>query len=373
MSCSICKLCLLQLANNIPQLMLSKNTTIDFEEQSLFVGIDVHKKQWKVQVLGEYSSFCSFSQPADPQVLIKYLNRNFPGASIRCAYEAGFSGFKLYRELTHAGFECLVVHPADVPTSDKEKRTKSDAIDAGKLSKHLRAKSLTGIYVPPMQIVSLRHLIRLRQRFTRDRTRIKNRIKHLLMFQGVSTPGEIGNWTKAHIAWLSDLRFSHTPTKEVMDSLLQILHEYDQQLAKIKRSLVELRKQQPLKSQIDLLRSVPGVGLATALIIYVELYDMKRFSSAERLCSYVGLIPHMASSGERSYTGSITVRGNKWIKSAIIESAWIAIRKDPALLQCYTAYRRRMEGNKAIVRIAKKLLKRIRRVLLDQQPYQLGC
>ncbi len=352
--------------------MLSKNTPIDFKDQSLFVGIDVHKKQWKVQVLGEYSSFRSFSQPADSQALINYLGRNFPGASIRCAYEAGFSGFGLYRDLTHAGIECLVVHPADVPISDKEKRTKSDTVDANKLAKHLRAKSLTGIYVPPEQIESFRSLVRLRQRFVRDRTRTKNRIKHFLLFNGITAPDQIGSWTKAYMNWLADLTFPYASSKEVLDRLLAILQAIETQIAQINASLVRSSKQAPINTQIELLRSVPGIGLTTALIIYAELYDMSRFSSAEKLCSFIGLVPHMSSSGERTYTGSLTVRGNKWIKAALIESAWIAITKDSVMLQQYTRYRNRMGGNKAIVRIAKKLLIRLRRVLMDQQPYQLG-
>jgi transposase len=106
--------------------------------------------------------------------------------------------------------------------------------------------------------------------------------------------------------------------------------------------------------------------------IITELEDINRFNSQDKLCSYIGLIPSTKSSGENELTGDITRRGHAFLRSALIESAWVAARIDPAMNICYNQLCQRMEPNKAIVRIARKLLGRIRTVLKNKNPYVLN-
>ena len=94
--------------NLILSLMRNEVKKLDFSNQSIFVGIDVHLKQWKITILGEHCSFKTFSQPSNSKILINHLNSNFPNASIKCAYEAGFSGFGLYYDLLEEGIDCIV-------------------------------------------------------------------------------------------------------------------------------------------------------------------------------------------------------------------------------------------------------------------------
>jgi len=94
--------------------------------EKIFVGIDVHKTNWKVTVLGEHISYNTFSQDPDPDTLYKYLSKHFPQAEYYSAYEAGFSGFWAHDRLKELGIKSVVVNPADVPTTDKEKRQKED-------------------------------------------------------------------------------------------------------------------------------------------------------------------------------------------------------------------------------------------------------
>ncbi len=101
--------------------MQRKNTKLDFSGQEIYVGMDLGKKDWKVCILTKDFSHKVFSQPPDPEVLVGYLRKYFPGAKYLCAYEAGCFGFWIYYALKEMGVECSVVHPADVPTMDKER------------------------------------------------------------------------------------------------------------------------------------------------------------------------------------------------------------------------------------------------------------
>jgi transposase len=120
---------------------------------------------------------------------------------------------------------------------------------------------------------------------------------------------------------------------------------------------------------LQLLTSIPGIGKITAITLLSEIEDIRRFQNLDKLCSYVGLIPTMSSSGERDSAGSITSRSNNFLRSMLVESAWIAIKYDPSLALAYVNLSKRMKKNEAIVRIAKKLLGRIRYVLKNEKEY----
>ena len=120
-----------------------------------------------------------------------------------------------------------------------------------------------------------------------------------------------------------------------------------------------------------MLCSIPGIGIITSMKILTELEDINRFKNLDQLCGYIGLVPTTKSSGEKDKVGEMTNRGNKYLKTAIIESAWSSTRYDPAMSQKYIELRKRMEKNKAIVRIAKKLLARIMFVLIKEEEYEV--
>ncbi len=108
------------------------------------------------------------------------------------------------------------------------------------------------------------------------------------------------------------------------------------------------------------------------MTILTELGNIKRFKKFDRLCSYCGLTPNCFSSGETERVAGLSRRGNPFIKTILIECAWMAIRKDPALLLYYKKLLPRMNGNKAIIKVARKLLNRIRYVLWHQKEYVKG-
>ena len=159
---------------------MRQDKQLDFRGQTVYAGLDAHIKDWKVKILLDGLVCKSFTQPPDPEVLNNYLRRKYPGARYKSVYEAGFCGFWIHEQLTALGIENIVVNPSDVPTTDKEKKQKTDKRDAHKLAKGLRSGMLEAIHVPDRELLEQRSLVRHRARQVKDMTRIKNRIKGYL-------------------------------------------------------------------------------------------------------------------------------------------------------------------------------------------------
>lgn len=128
--------------------MQNQCNKLNFTGQPIFIGLDIARKSWKTCILTRNLEHKTFTQPPSPEVLVRYLNRNFPGGEYFSVYEAGFSGFWIHDRLRKLGVHCLVVNPADVPSKQKEKVHKTDRIDARKLAQNLRNGQLEPIYVP---------------------------------------------------------------------------------------------------------------------------------------------------------------------------------------------------------------------------------
>ena len=125
----------------------------------------------------------------------------------------------------------------------------------------------------------------------------------------------------------------------------------------------------PAAPILQRLLSVPGIGLITGMMIYTELIDMGRFRTLDQLKSFAGLVPSVYASGETERVGGLTPRRSAQLKYALIESAWVAVRHDPVLLIKFQQLSLRMKKQQAIIRIAAKLLNRIRHVWLHEVPY----
>lgn len=347
---------------------------LDFSGHNIYAGIDVHKKSWAVHIVSETISHGSFSQPPEPLQLVKYLKKNFPNAIYHCAYEAGFCGFWIHDAFKAEGVNCIVVNPADVPTTNKEKTQKRDKVDCRKIAQALRNQQLKSIYVPSRDILEDRALVRNRSRLVEDRTRCKNRLKSMLAFHGIIIPEELdsSNWTKKLIVWLKNISTLNASGKSALDIFIKQLEGLDRMIKEVTVSITALCKMDKYNENVKLLRSIPGIGNTVAITLLTELGDISRFSSLDRLNSFIGLIPNVYASGDSEKVGHMTNRGHGKLKSLLVESAWIAIRKDPALMLRYNELIKRMQGNKAIIRIVRKLIARIKYVLKNQQPYRLS-
>lgn len=142
-------------------------------------------------------------------------------------------------------------------------------------------------------------------------------------------------------------------------------------IAKLTKQIRQLSTLPLYNRRVSLLRTIPGISILTAMTILTEFGDLNVYSSLDKLCSYVGLTGDEDSSGDKEKKLGMTKRGNRFLRKVLIESSWVAIRKDPALLLDYKRYTRSYPGAKSIIKISRKLLNRIRYVLMNEKEYQL--
>ena len=346
----------------------------DFSNHDLFVGIDVHKKRWQVAVLSDGLCLQNLSIEADADLLIRHLRGRYGAARFTCVYEAGPFGFALCRSLWAAGMECMVVNPADIPGTDAERRGKTDAVDARRLANHLAAGLLKGIYVPAEKLQKHRSLIRFRKKLWGDLTRCKNRLKSELKFQAITVPAQYDNphWSHNFLKWIEEQAAKDTDLQDTLELMLEEVRHLRLLLLKTEKKLRALMRTEPYVQQETLLRTIPSIGPLTAQLFVLEVGDVSRFKNFDALNRFVGLCPDEHSSGERRQHTGITQRRHNQLRSHLVEAAWQLIRRDPAMLDAYKKLCSRMKPEQALIRIARRLLRRMRAVLLSVRMYVKG-
>lgn len=337
----------------------------------LFIGLDVHKKTWAVTIQEQQLVLKRFTIEADADILIAYVSKHFPKHQVECCYEACCMGYAIYHSLTKAGWQVLVVNPADIPRGNKQSTTKTDKVDSSHLARQLASGHLKGIYIPNHKQEQFRSLFRRRNDLVKNLRRIKCHIKSMLLYYGIPIPLQYDNinWSKDFIQWLYKVKWSYTTAGEVMKSRLEEYKFLHTEYLHICNELRAYARKQYRKDYY-LLRSVPGVGPFTAIGLLAEVGDLRRFKGIDRLSSYIGLVPSVRSSGEKSYTCGITYRSKGLLRSFLIEAAWIAAKKDPSLMQYYKE-RKGTDHKKLIIKMAAKTLSRIYHVIKTGEPYQL--
>jgi len=354
--------------------MQTQRKELNFEGQNIFVGIDVHLKSWNISIYTEHQYHKTFTQPPNAETLSKYLKLNFPNAIYNSVYEAGFSGLHAHYELTNLGINNIVTNPVDVPTTDKEKRRKTDKVDSSKLARSLRSKDLKGIYIPSQDILEDRSFIRVRKSIVNDQCSLKNRLKSTLYFYGVEFPVEFQksstHWSNRFMVWLKTVQLKTKSGNMALAILIKEAELLRALLLEVDKELKGLSITDKYAKSMELIRSVPGVGLITGMLFLSEIDTIKRFENNDKFAGMIGIVPDCHSSGDNKQIGEITPRRHVHLRSGLIESSWIAIRIDPALSKAFSDYCKRMEPNKAIIRIARKLSNRIYFVLKNEKKYE---
>ncbi len=341
----------------------------------LYIGIDVHKRQWSVSIFTAHLHHKTFSQSPHPAVLKAYIDKHFSeNYQVYCAYEACKFGYWIQRELESYGYDCIVINPADVPTTNKENSEKTDPVDSRKIAKALKAGMLRGIYIPSPELEGHRQLFRYRKKLWGDLVRIKNRIKDKLISSGEGIPAKFDNpyWTKAFLYWLTEVELPSATMRTTLDLLLKQYHQIHRHFLDTSIEVRKLQRLSRYKRDAKLLRQIPGIGPLTTVQLLVELGDINRFSNFRKFNSYIGLKPMTHSSGDNDRKGYITYRSHQGLRSSIVECAWTAVQRDPALLQKYEQLLSNHTKKRAIVIIARKLLSRIYHVLKTKEPYVVG-
>jgi transposase len=337
---------------------------------NLYVGIDVHLKMWHVTILHDGVILFSSGIPGQWEVLRKLLDR-YKGYRIHTAYEAGYFGYGLYDQLRAYGASCLVAAPSLLPQQHGN-RVKTDRRDSKKLALWLSQGALVGVVVPTMEERSHIAVIRRRHQLVKDCVRIQLRIKAEFRFHGLPFPEIKGKWSKRFVENLHKFQFKD---RWLHESFQRLLAQYDlliEEIARQTKLIEELAKTDCYRENVTILRTIPGIGLLIAMEFLVELQDIHRFRTADQLAAYVGLTPAQYSSGEHIRMGNITHIGKGRLRAFLVEASWTLISKDPAMAQKYQTLKYRRGSKRAIVAIARKLLVRARRVLLDRTPYVIG-
>ena len=335
--------------------------------EELFVGIDLHKHRWHVTIRAADVEIFSSSIAGRWQELKKVLNR-YNGCPIHAVYEAGYFGFWLFDHLTQYGVDCIVTPPSLIP-QEHGNRVKTDRLDSRKLARLLAKRLLKGIWVPSAKERFHRQVIRRRRQLVRDRVRTQNRIKSELCFYGIDLPAPHGQWSQVYFENLQRIKFKNRWMQQSFNQLLEQYEFLSVQIDKQTQLLKQLSQLPLYRQRVKILRSIPGIGLLTAMEILLELQDFSRFRRAEQLSAYVGLTPSQYSSADRIRMGRITGAGKNTVRSALVESCWQLIRKDKAMRKKYEQIKARAGGKRAIVAISRKLMLCIRRLLLDNRPY----
>ncbi|MFD2285930.1 IS110 family transposase [Pedobacter petrophilus] len=272
------------------------------------------------------------------------------------------------------GIHCDVVNASDVPQTSKGMLSKTDASDSRRIGEAYAKAMLKPIYVPSSTNEADRNLISYRQRVQRDLKAKKQGIKSCLNILGLKIPIQYDQpyWTNNFITWLKQLEITDVSNKITIDFLIEDVSILRKRLFATNSQIRKLSQSKQYKDTYIQLTSTPGVGLITAMTMLTEIGDINRFDSFEKFNSFIGLCPSEYSSGEHVYKGKMTTRGHKTIRALIIECAWIAIRKDPALTLKYHELIKIKTPKRAIIVISGKLLSRIFTIWKNNKEYVTG-
>ena len=259
----------------------------------------------------------------------------------------------------------------------KHVKRKTDRDDARKLARLAAVGEVQAVPVPPRAVRQWKSLIGLRKRLVAERVRGQNRIRGLLVSQGLPAPMGARAWTAVGLAGIGQLDrpLADCGPDELWRGELRLLLErlgaLGEQAAAVEARLDAVAAGD---ARVALLLTAPGVGVRTAEVIAAYLPDAKRFRSADEVGAYAGLVPRQYQSGQTDRRGRITRRGPKLLRAALVECAWCSLRYNPWARETWL----RLQANglskkKAVVALARKLLVRCWAILRTGQPWRASA
>jgi transposase len=345
------------------------------QDYDLFGGLDVDKRSISVTFTNHQGFLRSLHMPYSAEYLLNHVRKHFPSQKVVFAYEAGPTGYGLYDGIVSQGYRCLVVSPSMVPRAPGQK-VKTNRLDSRGLSENLRGGQLKSIHVPTEIYRELRHLTQLRDTFVSEMVASKQRIKSLLLFEGISfppAPAGRGQWSLAVRAKLRKLQCSRS-VRFKLDQLLENVEFSEKQALKTTREIRRFcREDSELSQCIECLMSIPGIGWIVASQLLARIGNWRELKNIRQLAGFLGLAPTENSTGERTERGSITHSGDGRLRSKLVQASWSAIRQDAELREFFRSvcrtHPRNIAPRVAIVAVARKLSVRISVVLMQQRPY----
>ena len=331
---------------------------------TVYVGMDVHKESFTLCAYTLEKEKGSYSRrtPADYKEILKYLEflRTVYGNDtiFVCGYEAGCLGYTLYHQLTDHHVDCVILAPTTMLEQRGKKRIKTDKRDAEIIGKCLAQHNYSPVHVPTASDEEVKEFLRMRDDHKLALKKVKQQILAFCLRHNYRYDGN-SHWTAAHINWLKSL----TPEalyKEILDEYLLTYTTLSDKLERLDKRIEELAAKDEYKEAVRKLCCFIGVKTHTALSVIVEVGDFKRFASAEKFASYIGLVPGEDSSGDSQTRLGITKAGNRHVRMLLTEAS-----------QCYSrgqigykskALKARQDGNTPqVIAYADKANERLRR------------
>src|SRR5262245_17149467 len=291
------------------------------EKDTTYVALDDSKRTITVGILRPGDREPELRQIAnEPRLLRRLIERLRREGPVRVCYEAGVSGYDLYRQITALGVPCEVMAPALTPRRPGQ-RVKTDRRDAAKQVRLYRAGELTPIHVPAEAEEAVRDLLRCRDDIREDVVRWRHRLVKFLFRHGrVYRTGT--HWRQPHWTWLRAQRFDLAALQRTFDATLFAVEQAQVRLAELDREIEALAAHAPYREPVGWLRCFRGIDTLGAMILLAELVDFQRFRTPRELMAYVGLVPSEYSSGDTHRQGRITKAGNAHVRRILVEAAW---------------------------------------------------
>lgn len=294
------------------------------EHSEVYVGLDVSKarhavavadggRQGEVRYLGEIDA-----DPASVRRMVARLEKRH--RTLHFCYEAGPTGYGLYRQIVAMGHRCTVVAPSLIPKRPGD-RVKTNRRDAMQLAKLLRADELTEVWVPDEAHEAVRELIRSREAAVDDLRRKRQSISSMMLRYG-RTYGGKKTWGPRHQQWLQAQKFGHPGQQLALQEMILAARHALERLQRVDATIVEFLPGWSLAPIVDALQALRGVRLVTAATIMVEVGDLRRFDTPRQLMGYLGLVPGERSTGDSIRRLGITKAGNARVRRVLVESAW---------------------------------------------------
>jgi transposase len=235
-------------------------------------------------------------------------------------YEAGPTGYGLYRQIKDLGHDCIVVAPSLIPKKPGD-RVKTNRRDALSLAKLLRAGELTAVWVPDERHEAMRDLTRSRGAAVEDLRSKRQQVSSFLLRHGLHYQGK-KTWTKVHMSWLASQKLEHLEQRIAFEEMLLAVRQAQERIARLEQAIGAAVPEWSLAEVVTALMAMRGIDLISATTFLAEIGDLSRFQTPRELMAYLGLVPSEDSAGDTVERGPITKTGNRRARRILVECSW---------------------------------------------------
>jgi transposase len=270
-------------------------------------------RRGEVRFLGDVAS-----SPARVERLTRKLAERYD--KLHFCYEAGPTGYGLYRHLRELGHDCTVVAPSLIPKKPGE-RIKTNRRDAVTLARLLRAGELTAVWVPDALHEAVRDLVRAREAAAQDLRRKRQQLLSFLLRHGRIFDGR-QHWTLAHRRWLAGQSFAHPAQQIVFQDAIEAIEEALARLRRLEQQLVAIVPSWSMAPVVAAYQAMRGISFLVAVTVAAEIGDLRRFDNPRQLMAFLGLVPRERSTGATVRRAGLTLAGNRRARRVLVEAAW---------------------------------------------------